>query len=43
MPAHHFTNYGGVLIKKDFIGFEKYHKNNDELIAWYRRAFPNNE
>lgn len=25
LPAHHFNNRGGVLIKKEFVGFEKYH------------------
>lgn len=41
MPAHHFHNRGGVLIKKQFAGFEKYHRNHNELMAWYTRAFPN--
>ena len=40
MPAHHFNNRGGVLIKKQFAGFEKYHKNVDEMMAWYARAYP---
>ena len=39
-PAHHFANRGGVLIKKQFMGFEKYHKNTDEMMAWYTKAFP---
>jgi hypothetical protein len=25
LPAHHFNNRGGVLIKKEFVGFEKYY------------------
>ena len=25
LPAHHFHNRGGVLVKKEFAGFEKYH------------------
>jgi hypothetical protein len=40
MPAHHFHNRGGVLIKKQFAGFEKYHKNGDELMGWYMKAYP---
>lgn len=40
-PAHHFNNRGGVLVKKKFIGFEKYHKNGDELMEWYHKAYPN--
>ena len=40
MPAHHFVNRGGVLIKKEVEGFEKYHQNLDSLMSWYKRAFP---
>jgi len=40
MPAHHFHNRGGVLIKKQFVGFEKYHRNGDELMGWYVKAYP---
>ena len=25
LPAHHFNNRGGVLIQKEFVGFEKYY------------------
>ena len=24
-PAHHFVNRGGVVVKKDFVGFQKYY------------------
>ena len=40
MPAHHFHNRGGVLIKKQFAGFEKIHKNGEDVAAWYRKAYP---
>ena len=40
LPAHHFFNRGGVLVRKQFAGFEKYHKNVDEMIAWYQKAYP---
>ena len=40
MPAHHFENHGGVLIKKKFAGFEKYYRNGEETMAWYRKAYP---
>jgi hypothetical protein len=40
MPGHHFHNRGGVLIEKKFQGFEKYHKNADEMMAWYARTYP---
>lgn len=39
LPAHHFHNRGGVLIKKEFVGFEKYHANIGDLMAWYKRAY----
>lgn len=40
LPAHHFNNRGGVLVKKQFVGFEKYHKNLDEMMAWFHKAYP---
>ena len=40
MPAHHFNNRGGVLVRKQFAGFEKYHKNIDEMMDWYKKAYP---
>ena len=40
LPGHHFHNRGGVLIQKGFIGFEKYHKNLDDMMAWYKKAYP---
>ena len=40
LPAHHYSNRGGVLIRKEFVGFEKYHKNNESLMRWYKQAFP---
>ena len=39
-PAHHFANRGGVLLKKQFAGFEKYHVNTPEMMAWYTKAYP---
>ena len=43
MPAHHFNNRGGVLVRKQFAGFEKYHKNVDEMMQWYAKAYPAKE
>lgn len=40
MPAHHFVNRGGVLLKKEFVGFEKYYKNDEALMNWYKKAYP---
>jgi hypothetical protein len=44
---HHVHNRGGILIKKAFVGFEKYHRNNNEMMTWVTKsnpmAFPNKE
>jgi len=40
MPGHHFNNRGGVVVLKDFVGFEKYYKNGDDMMAWYKKTFP---
>ena len=42
MPPHHFNNRGGVVVLKDFVGFEKYYQNNEKLFDWYKVAYPNN-
>lgn len=39
-PAHHFNNRGGVLIRKQFSGFEKYHASGDDYMAWFNKAYP---
>ena len=36
VPGHHFNNRGGVVVLKDFVGFTKYFKNSDEMMAWYK-------
>ena len=40
MPAHHFNNRGGVVVLKDFTGFEKYYQNADSQMAWFKKAYP---
>lgn len=40
MPAHWFVNRGGVLIKKEFLGFEKYHQNDADLTTWLKMVYP---
>ena len=40
VPAHHVTNRGGVLFRKQFVGFEKYHQNNEDMMSWYTKAYP---
>jgi hypothetical protein len=37
---HHLSHRGGVLLAKEFIGFEKYHQNNESLMNWYGKAYP---
>jgi hypothetical protein len=29
-PAYHYSNRGGVLIEKQFVGFEKYFRNSHD-------------
>ena len=41
IPGHHFNNRGGVIVLKDFIDFEKYYKTADDMIAWYKKVYPN--
>lgn len=38
-PAHHFSNRGGVLFEKRFVGFEKYYRNGKDQEEWYKRAY----
>lgn len=40
LPAHHFSNRGGVVIEKQFLGFEKYHQSTEALVNWYHKAYP---
>ena len=40
IPAHHFHNRGGVVVLKDFVGFEKYYKNSDDMMNWYKMVYP---
>ena len=38
-PAHHFHNRGGVLVRKQFTGFEKYHASSDDYMKWFHKAY----
>ena len=40
MPEHHFFSRGGVVTKKQFTGFEKIHKNADDMALWYKKSYP---
>jgi len=40
IPKHHLNNRGGVLLEKEFLGFEKYFKNDAALTEWYKRVYP---
>jgi len=39
-PAHWFHNRGGVVVLKQFTGFQKYYKNGDEMMDWYKMVYP---
>lgn len=40
MPGHHFHNRGGVVVLKQFTGFEKYYQNSEGLNTWFKKAYP---
>ena len=40
IPGHHFANRGGVIVLKQFVGFEKYYNNSDDVYAWYQKVYP---
>jgi len=40
MPGHHFNNRGGVVVLKDFTGFEKYYQNGEAQNEWFLKAYP---
>ena len=40
MKGYHFSNRGGVLFEKQFIGFEKYYRDDKALMDWYAKAYP---
>ena len=40
LPAHHFSNRGGVLFEKHFVGFEKYHTSQSSIMHWYKNSYP---
>lgn len=40
LNSEYFVNRGGVVLRKSFEGFESIHKNNDDLMAWYKGAYP---
>ena len=40
-PYYHYVNKGGVLLRKEFEGFQKYFKNDSEVTEWLYKAYPN--
>lgn len=40
LPEHHFSNRGGILIEKQFLGFEKYFRNSSDMANWYKKVYP---
>lgn len=41
--GHHFNNRGGVVVKKQFTGFEKYHASSEDYMVWLNKAYPARE
>lgn len=41
IPGHHFNNRGGVLVRKQFTGFEKYHASSEDYMTWFNKAYKN--
>jgi curved DNA-binding protein CbpA len=39
-PGHWFHNRGGVVVMKEFVGFTKYYKNEEDLFKWYKMVYP---
>ena len=40
IPAHHLVNRGGVILEKEFVGFEKYHYSQASLDNWHKKVHP---
>lgn len=40
LPEHHFSNRGGILIEKQFLGYEKYFRNATDQTNWYKKVYP---
>ena len=39
LSPDHFVNRGGVVLQKEFLGFESTHANNKKLNDWYDMAY----
>ena len=39
-PAHHFHNRGGVVVEKEFVGFNKYFTDGENQMEWLKQAYP---
>jgi len=39
-PAHHYHNRGGVVLEKEFVGFNKYYLDEANQMEWLRAAYP---
>lgn len=41
MKPFHLSNRGGVVFAKEFVGFQKYFKDDKALMEWYQKVYPN--
>ena len=39
LQSDHFVNRGGVVLQKEFLGFESTHANSKKLNDWYDMAY----
>jgi hypothetical protein len=39
-PAHHYHNRGGVVLEKEFVGFNKYFLDEANQMEWLKEAYP---
>lgn len=40
LKTHHFINRGGVLVQKQYVGLQKYFKNQTEAMEWEYKVHP---
>ena len=43
LSPDHFVNRGGVVLQKEFLGFESTHANNTKLNDWYDMVYKTGE
>ena len=43
LSPDHFVNRGGVVLQKEFLGFESTHANSKKLNDWYDMVYKTGE